>query len=148
MRVSKSRVSRGASVAARRVFRLREPFDFSTYTPRLAGAVRPLAGALVRSTFLSEIQDERLWHPEAPYDMISRTVRGTPARIEVAPRPLQGRFGIPWRVRWSSGDARAIVCVRRQRRKEVIHARGVAGRKGVRKVAKPKRTWRSNLHCR
>lgn len=114
----------------------------------MSAVVRPR-----RSTFLSEFEDRRTWHPEGIY---------RPARSFEAPRHRLKAVGVfsDGAVRRSersrafvgvpSGigfeDARRVlVCVRRKTRKQVIHALGVAGRKGLRP---PRFSEYSKISCK
>lgn len=95
------------------------------------------------------VQDNRLFNFDPLLN--ARTVSG--AKPRVIPAPVRGRtkpttsrnafkFLSP-RIVIEAPD-KTIHCIRRQRRKEVIHALGVAGTK----VARPKRNALSNVHCK
>jgi len=113
----------------------------------VSGLRRP---SVVGSSYLSDIEDARLWYPSSsPLDYpAARTLRGTPARLEVyenrnrrrsapafhTPSPFVG-FKVPSRV---------VVCVRRAVRRAVMHAIGAAG---SRHLKKPKRNVKSSIRC-
>lgn len=108
------------------------------------------------STYLRSIEDRRTWHPEG----INR-----PARLFHAPSARFRQIERPYRrpneaVRSAAFTAfksfapagiafqnpsRVLICVRRNIRREVLHARGVAGRSGLRP---PRRSWSSGISCR
>lgn len=125
-RQSVARRGRGPLVTTKRVYRLPRP-SVSTRSGR-----RLLA-----------VEDRRL-RPQGPV----RTVRGSIPSVVV--KRAAGR------VKRSSGpllssqlmfrpSAHTIVCIRRQTRKEVMHATGKAGRKGQRR---PRRNEWSSISCR
>lgn len=93
-----------------------------------------------RPDVLRSIEDRRTWHPEGVF---------RPARSFSVPRHRLSVIGprlrsqTPYKA-FSTFDptpvgigfrspARVLVCVRRKIRREVLHARGVAGSKGIRK---------------
>lgn len=91
---------------------------------------------------LSEVQDGRAWRPDASrrWGAPQRLLGGQPARLEARPPPApfgQVAFQTPQQV---------IPCVRRQQRKEVLHAlkRTGKGSGGGRKH----RTPESNIRCK
>lgn len=98
----------------------------------------------------SNVQDYRRFHFD-PYAHPLTTI-GTRARADFVPavvnrgsrRRISGsNLRLSSRVVFNRPDS-VIECVRRQRRKEVIHAKGRAGTR----VAKPRYTDLSNLHCK
>lgn len=124
--------------------------------------------------YAARVDDTRFYHPEEgnrPPLLLS----GVPSRWEEVYRPLPGpRLLWPsasrqvsrrspaisgswitsrksgFNRKWYSAFAfahppRVVTCIRRWTRKEVLFARGVAGRKG--RKHKPRRTWRSTLRC-
>lgn len=96
------------------------------------------------------VQDDRTWNPNAsPYEP-SRTLFGNPGRVTVYPtrqKPVNGR---PADLYWPSTEIgyhkpdQVVTCVRRQQRREVLHAKGKAGGKVRRNPRSPK----SNVRCR
>lgn len=104
---------------------------------------------------LTEVEDRRTYHPLGP-NRPARTLGGTPARITVADRPASKRqraSGFHRKLRSSHTKAvlafaepkRVLICIRRQRRKEVLHALGRAGRGGAKRH--PRRSWHSEVSC-
>lgn len=97
---------------------------------------------------LSEVDDGRTWHPD-PFSRPDRTLSGGRARLQ-AP-PIRGRTGsrsspaVFSPVVAFQGPSRVLVCVRRARRKEVLHAKGFYGK---RRLRKPTRSVLSNISCR
>lgn len=108
------------------------------------------------SRALLHVEDRRLFEPGVrPF----RTLRSR-ARLVVAPRPRakpsvakrsdaprrHSAFfsGVPARIAFKAPE-RVLVCIRRQRRKEVLHAKGKAGKVGQRK---PRRSAASSISCR
>lgn len=105
--------------------------------------------------------DRRYWHPEdAPTYRAERYISGAPARVVVSrpPKRPQTRSKLlsdPWAlsarpvvslpssVRFETPKATPI-CVRRQQRREVLHAKGRAGGK----VSKPTMKTYSSVRCK
>lgn len=111
----------------------------------------------------TEIEDRRHFHPErdAPF----KSTTGAPARLrtrdfnktvlrEIAKRALsrsihrraQQPSPLNGPLRIFNEPGRVLVCVRRQRRKEVLHSLKKTG-SGGRRNRKPKRTERSYYKC-
>lgn len=94
---------------------------------------------------LREVEDRRLFHPEARQRPAASF--DTPRhRLQVVrpTRPSFDPFSVPSRIGFRQPD-RVLICVRRQQRKEVLHALHVAGRSGLRR---PRRGPYSNVSCR
>lgn len=103
---------------------------------------------------LRSIEDRRRWHPERALrpalsfsGLAARTdvlVDRRPSRKAIAAgfkfQPLQTKAILGFRE-----PDRVLVCVRRQARKEVLHALGKAGRGGGRRG---RRGWSSGISCR
>lgn len=102
--------------------------------------------------------DRRLYDPAPAFARPAKRFSGRPARV-VAPPPIKA---FQARSRQSSAPSRrpqfvnpsrllfqapqnVVVCVQRGVRKEVLHAKGVAGKSGL---AKPKRGPYSSIRCR
>lgn len=111
---------------------------------------------LPQRVYLRDIEDRRLFHPEGPARP-ARTVRGLPAKVRVSdPRPrVQSGLGSSFGDRWSDAvvpygltfkDAsRVLVCARREQRRQVLHARGVAGSKNLQR---PRFNLDSKISCK
>lgn len=111
----------------------------------------------LRFDFLRTIEDRRTYHPEGP----QRPARGfqrarhrlTLAQPARPPQRLNKdgfarlrSLGDPTRARVVfDGAPDVLVCVRRQRRKEVLHALRKAGKRGQRR---PRRSWYSKVSCK
>lgn len=102
---------------------------------------------------LIPVDDLRRYNPTEKIGYTARTVRGTRARLSVPAaypnRNVQvsgrrSRFFLPSIVAFSQ-PKRVLVCIRRSRRREVLHAKGVAGRRGLRP---PRRNYFSSISCR
>lgn len=104
-----------------------------------------------------EVEDRRLWRPDL---RPARTALGAFARYEVPPyRPpprsaaVGPRSGLPGHLFFPpssvsfSNPRRVLVCSRRQERREVLHALGVAGR-GSGSFKPRKRSEFSDVSCR
>lgn len=108
----------------------------------------PLPHLALTKPKLTLYQDNRSWHPERtfrPALSISRSMRGA-----VRTRPLTlskpTRFQTP---RLSESlkfpdPKRVLICIRRNQRKRVLHAKKVAGSGGL---AKPRRNQWSDVSC-
>jgi len=97
-----------------------------------------------KSVPLHEIEDRRRYHPEGK-GRPATTFRAIPSRFKVGTVPFpkaKPQTGTPWDVRTQSNESppwqiafeepsRVLVCVRRKIRKEVLHAFGIAGRRGL-----------------
>lgn len=103
--------------------------------------------------------DRRLWHPDPTpaLEFSGRPARltvgetlirsGRPlerSRFDFRPFDLSGHPAVPNRVSYARPQA-TPVCVRRDRRRQVLHALGVAGRRGLRP---PRRNETSSISCR
>lgn len=116
-----------------------------SYTPLILPDLTP-------SYSLVEVEDNRRFHPLFAARPI-RTISGRMAAVGRAPRRMVSRFHAPGLVSpssWVGGDraafrapARVTVCVRRQRRREVIMARGLGGGRHRR----PRFNERSYISC-
>lgn len=107
------------------------PRHWSTEYERTRTKYYALPDDPLRSGYMQEIEDRRRFHP-AIY-RAARTLDGSRPRL--APRGKTSRLYTPnekvvFGVGFQEPD-RVLVCVRRQQRKEVLHARGVAGSKGI-----------------
>lgn len=106
---------------------------------------------------LLPVEDRRSFHFDKPYQPpLMDDAR--PARVVLQDRPKNRnrvkpgayRFGAKVRsqtkaIQTFAEPERVVVCIRRQRRKEVLFAKRKAGRGGMRP---PRRTWLSNISCR
>lgn len=117
-------------------------------TPSLTQLLHPTVKP--SRSYLQEIEDRREFHPERA-DRSALSLFGRPHRLavhKVEHRParpvLSKRSSPPHRIQFVD-PRQVVVCVRRQQRKEVLHALGRTGR-GAR--APRRRTWRSDISCR
>lgn len=121
----------------------------------------PLSDPLEQSDFfdLRMVEDRRLYHPES-FSAPVRTIFGQPARLTVVERtysktgPFSRVSAVSRGTRSQTKAALAfseprsvVVCVRRQRRREVLHALQKTGR-GAGKQRRPRRTELSKISCR
>lgn len=140
---SRSRSGRDTSaIASRQAAPLRRSAGVTLGLPSLTAALSLLA-------LLQE--DRRQWHPQGPARPARATVRSA-ARLVPAPR--KDRYGgvrswmssLPSAVSFAA-PRRVAVCVRRHRRREVLHALGVAGGSGGR-FKRRRRSEYSSISCR
>lgn len=96
------------------------------------------------------LPDRRIYNPEPAHTRPARRLSGLPARV-VAPTPGKRSLGRSGKLQALSPSvllfarsAGVFACVQRKTRKEVIHAKGIAGSK----VKKPKRNAYSNVRCK
>lgn len=90
------------------------------------------------------VADRRTWHPAgpltrpwaAPFSSSRQVAKQNPSFNQPSYTKAVVAFQAP------DGVA---VCVRRKRRKQVLHAKGVAGKKGIRRY---RRNYTSNYSCR
>lgn len=128
--------------------RVRASYNLNA-TPRVR-APKTVRHALPRrlATNLTQLQDNRTWHPERTYRpalTISRTLRGAvrtrPLKLS-KPTPFQTpRLSEPLRF---PDPKRVLVCIRRKQRRRVLHAKGAAGSRNLRK---PRRNQWSEVSC-
>lgn len=103
---------------------------------------------------LALAEDRRRWEPQGgPQDVhrVARRISGRPARVIAPParktRSTRPKFASsPPAALVFRAPARVAVCVRRRTRREVIFARGQAGRPG-RPSRPPRRSVYSSIHC-
>lgn len=100
------------------------------------------------ATKINPIQDNRTWHPERtfrPALSISRSLRGAvrtrPLVLSTPTKYQSPRLSEPLRF---PDPKRVLVCIRRDQRKRVLHAKKVAGSGGLRK---PRRNQWSDVKC-
>lgn len=102
---------------------------FQTYGGRYS--LRALrSGWKVRARYLA-----RHWRELSPHEWPYGSVRGVTWGEEVSRRV---GFAMPWQV---------VLCVRRKRRREVMHALGIAGRRGVGAGRRWHRNEWSDVRC-
>lgn len=102
-------------------------------------------------------EDRRYWHPEGLYSparsfsqsrhRLRHTTQPRPrgARLNKQYNPSRLNFGtLSHRIGFRNPD-RVLICVRRQQRREVLHARRKTGRRGQRR---PRFNWYSKISCR
>lgn len=94
------------------------------------------------SSAMRQVEDRREFHPSGRarsarlVDGRSAAIQvGRPSRSRPQALPAGVRFSMPWRV---------MMCVRRKRRREVMFAKGKAGRRGQRP---PRRNYYSEVSC-
>lgn len=107
------------------------------------GSLRPQAPfSTAAHVVLTELEDRRTYHPLG-FFRPARTTEGVPSGpLKVKSKPF--RRSLPFGLQFGVPD-KTIVCVRRKRRKEVLHAlRKTGGGAGRRK---PKRNWLSSVSC-
>lgn len=93
---------------------------------------------------LSKVHDfplSDLYEPVRP----ARLFSGVTATVGVAdtPKKKNGRSQVPFRLAFQA-PSETVVCVRRSRRKEVLFAKGKAGKRGQRR---PRRSAWSDIKC-
>lgn len=124
------------------------------FTPKPLSIARPvgLPALSSRPVNLSLFEDRRVFHPLGPARPVfslpksaavvrvpgpprTRTnLNGAKART---PKLYQLQFSVPTKV---------ALCVRRKRRKEILHAKGVAGSK--KRMRSPRRNYWSSISCK
>jgi len=117
-----------------------------TYIPNSYDLARQLTFGFLRS-----IEDRRTWHPEGP-QRPARTLSRARQRFTLV-EPLKRNqkrtpaySGVNATVAFAAPESVAV-CVRRQQRKEVLHARKKTGR-GKGRQKRPRRSWYSSISCR
>lgn len=137
-------------MARRRRGRVANDINANAYhTPR----TKALPLSLTRDVFPSQLEmfdlpaleDRRTFHPEGP---------ARPAR---SPRRPRHRLSVPKKYQYSlkksyvphevgfQDPQKVLVCVRRKRRREVLHALRKAGKRGQKR---PRRNFYSSISCR
>lgn len=124
--------------------------DTSTITNqrlRFENLIKPLPTISISniSKTLSQIEDRRTWHPSGSF----RNARSfnNPYHVLVAPRPRVKlkTHSYPTHQVGFYQPKKVLICVRRQTRKEVLHAFNKTGKGGQRR---PRRTYYSSVSCR
>lgn len=95
---------------------------------------------LQATTPLMQIEDRRQWHPQGAW----RPAKSLNRANHLLRLP-KGKRGLPSSVSFEEAH-RVAVCVRRKKRREVLHALRRTGRPG-RKTKAPVRNWLSSIHC-
>lgn len=103
------------------------------------------------SKALSQIEDRRTYHPEGDFRPAASFSKPR-HRLEVprAKHPHRQNFQLAFRSVLNNGriafkaPEKVLVCVRRQRRKEVLHALKKSGKTGQRK---PRQSYLSSVTC-
>lgn len=125
-------------------------YSIPNATRRVRGVVKHALPRRLATTSkkgsLTLYQDNRTWHPERTFrPALSLSRRGavrTKPLVLAKPTPYQlPRLTEPLRF---PDPKRTLLCIRRAQRKRVIHAKGVAGSKRLRK---PRRTQWSEVSC-
>jgi len=126
--------------------------------PRLLIVQRKPIARIVRPSVLRQLEDRRTFHPQGPRRpaagfFLPRHRLRIPAprrSVTVATAPGWGMptlptpetFSLPYQIGFQA-PRQVAVCVRRKVRREVIHARGIAGSR----VRRPRRTEYSGVTC-
>lgn len=137
---------------ARRSGRGNKSLSSNTANPRLFRPIinKPLVSVGLSKKYLdmtlAEITDRRLYHPAGPRRPAVR-YGGLPhsLRIPARARPNRSFTFPPTQVGFRTPKS-VIICVRRKRRTEVLHALGKTGA-GVKK-RRPRRNWYSSISCK
>lgn len=133
----------------------RDAFDIARRSLPLERLISPIPYS---STNLRLYEDRRQWNPE-PYTEPARSFSQSRHRLRVganvrstAKRVSPGGGRNLWSaLTWPSANVafrqprQVLICVRRQRRKEVLFAKGLGGRRGQRS---PRFTQYSSVSCR
>lgn len=138
---SRSKSDRSGATSISPVARRSLPDHYQELVLRVArqSTARMLADSLrarARARSMMEIEDRRRFHPAkhrsaASFSRPHHVLKAKPSRA----LPKRVMFEAPKKV---------LVCVRRQRRKEVLHAKRVAGSGNLRR---PRRNWFSDVSC-
>lgn len=134
-------------MAKKRNRRGRDPSAIARAVPAL-----PRVTPSLSPVDLSIFEDRRTYHPERAYRP-ARTFSGPAARPVLTdkpakPSPFQSlrKFSRQTKAKLTfQAPDHTLICVRRHRRKEVLHALRKAGKRGQRK---PKRNFYSAIACR
>lgn len=118
----------------------------SSWRDPIASLVPVALPSAVRSPsrdLLRQIEDRRSFYPE-PATRPALTFSGSSASIDAhIPKKKANRNRVPTQFAFSApGDV--LVCVRRKRRKEVLHALRKTGKRGQRR---PRRNRFSDIRC-
>lgn len=121
---------------SRRVFRVQPDLPLDYPQP-----VRSVTRVKPTQLNLFEIEDRRTYHPKAE----KRAARSfTRAQHQLVVAPSTPKVAYPSaQVAFQAPD-NVLVCVRRQRRKEVLHALQKAGKRGQKR---PRRSYYSSIKC-
>lgn len=144
-----SRTRRAASVSSNGTLGGRSISYYGRVSPSSYSNVRDL----FRTVSLTPVEDFRRWDPTSarPYRSL-KTLYGSPARTMVG-QPHQARTNarsISTYPKLSpvisfQGPSKVVTCIRRQRRRETLFAKNIAGRSGLKN---PTRNWASSISCK
>lgn len=115
--------------------------DAKVSTPSLT--VRLSRSKPVAVLELRPVEDRRRFHPLGVYRPARRIDGRAVSRHVVDDRRSRGRY-LPTKIKFAVPRATAI-CIRRRRRKEVLHAKQLVG--GGRGRRAPRRNWFSEVRC-
>lgn len=141
--LSRPRLRGGSFLASRVLSRPARPQKVANQ--RQVKTIPPLRvawGGLWGGRF-QDVDDRRRFHPSG-VDRPVRTARGLGVRLVPKSRGAQREGVVPAALAFG-GPSSVLICMRRQRRRQVLNALGVAGRSGLRP---PTRNWTSEISCR
>lgn len=142
--MAKKSKSRSGAISSSPIARPRLPDLYQELAARIArqATARLLADRLRRRELerrrMLEVEDRRRFHPSRKFRSAASFSRPHHVLKVKSSRALSARVAF-------SAPKKVLVCVRRKRRKEVLHAKRVAGRGGLRR---PRRSWFSDVSCR
>lgn len=124
--------------------------DLFTPSPSIARPVG-LPRLSSRPVNLTLFEDRRTFHPAGPYrpafSVPRISARVVVPRISARPGLVGAKARTPKLYQLSfQVPAKVALCVRRKRRKEVLHAKGVAGSK--KRMRAPRRNYWSSISCK
>lgn len=95
---------------------------------------------------LQMVEDRRTFYPDQPLYRPARTIAvGRPARLKLVQNP---RYTAPSQTKGLVAFAepqKVPICIRRKERKQVLHAKGIAGSK--KRLRPGRRSEFSSIHC-
>lgn len=94
-----------------------------------------------RRLILTEIEDNRTWHPEGNRRPVGVTASRAARSLSIVTNPGSTRSSIAF-----ANPPQIPVCARRARRREVLFALNRTGRGAMSR--KRRRTWRSDISCK
>lgn len=111
----------------------------------LSRPLAPLFSGLPSLTPLKDVEDRRTWHPVGPFRP-ARQLGGHPVHPVNVNKPKNQKFKrqLPFGLKFAVPE-NTVICVRRKRRKEVLHALKKTGKGRGRK--RPTKNWYSKIGC-
>ncbi|AZL83019.1 hypothetical protein [Apis mellifera associated microvirus 41] len=116
---------------------------FTPSVQRYRVSAMPWNAVSVSPSFLASYEDRRLYHPDRSMRPVVSFVKSA-ARVVARQRPSFRQPSQTKAILAFADPSRVLVCLRRSIRREVLHAKRIAGSGGMRR---PRRNALSSISC-